>query len=109
MRGKLVLLSLLSFGLLMYFAHQEIYFPYIFIPFIGFGVTVFMWPQKYEPSGKLKSQGYEYSEPDHWDVAGKSIKALKNRRDNGQFDNDVDIEAQQVASADIFSIGLFVL
>lgn len=91
MKAKLIALSVLSFGLLLYFAKEEIYFPYILIPFIGFAITVFMWPEPDERKRKSKSKGYEYSDPDHWDVAGKSIKALKNKRDNEHIDGDIDI------------------
>lgn len=91
MKAKLIGLSVLSFCLLLYFAKEEIYFPYILVPFIGFAITVFIWPSPDDRKRKSKSKGYEYSDPDSWDVAGKSIKALKNKRDNEHIDSDIDI------------------
>ena len=88
MKVKLAAVSLFSFGLLMYLASQQIYFPVILIPFIGFAISVFLWPQPNELKRKAQSKGYEHSDPDTLDVAGKSIKGLKNKRDN---DSDFDI------------------
>ena len=91
MKAKLIALSVLNFGLLLYFAKEEIYFPYILIPFIGFAISVFLWPQPNELKRKAQSKGYEHSDPDHWDVAGKSVNALKNKRNNELIDNEFDI------------------
>ncbi|KZY64096.1 MULTISPECIES: hypothetical protein [unclassified Oleiphilus] len=91
MKAKLIALSLLSFGLLMYFAVEEIYFPFILIPFIGFSITVFMWPLPNDESRKRKSQGYKGSDPNGFDVLGETARALKNKRDNESNGIDIDL------------------
>ena len=98
MKGRLVALSLLSFCLLMYFAYAEISFPYIIIPFIGFAISVFLWP---EPKTKKKKKRYKGGGSDNdeaWDAIGYSLKALfkskkskQQKTDSDYFDNDIDI------------------
>ncbi|MGQ7269019.1 hypothetical protein [Marinobacter nauticus] len=54
MKMRLVALGLANLGLLIYFGHAEIGFPFLAIPFFIFALIVIWWPPQEKTKGRKK-------------------------------------------------------
>lgn len=93
MKIRLVILSVLNFCLLMCFAYFEIYFPYIILPFIGFAICVFFWPEKPKRKSQNNDDGAGVVDAADALVKGgyKARENGKNGIEKGELDGDIDI------------------